>query len=374
VSLTGNIQTMPLPDVLQFLGLGRKSGVLDVESGSHRKQVVFEDGLIVFCTAGSPKEYLGQHLLARTSLDEADVAEAFRVQAERGCPLGEVLVAMGKISTGEVETVLSRKIEDSLYDLFTWKSGHFIFDERPAPRELVPVRLALGWQDVVLEGARRADEMQRIAEVIPGQHVRLLVDRTKFSPGFPKSGGDKKLVELLEQGLSVGDVCPRFHASDFDILNRLSHLVRHGILAVDPASLTQARRSPAQTVRDGLILAQAGHVGEALGLLRDGLRELPEDRTLAEALRAVEAKLRAEFTASGTDLDAVPRLARPVEELDGTRLTSKQGFVLSRINGTWNVRSIAQICPFDELEVLAILDGLVRERMVTLETPVRPRR
>ena len=92
MSLTGNLETMPLPDILQFLGLGRKTGVLSIDSPIGKKLLVVEGGEAIFCSSNGPKEYLGAHLLARTPLKEADLERAFRLQRESGRRLGEVLV------------------------------------------------------------------------------------------------------------------------------------------------------------------------------------------------------------------------------------------------------------------------------------------
>ena len=55
---------------------------------------------------------------------------------------------------------------------------------------------------------------------------------------------------------------------------------------------------------------------------------------------------------------AVPVLNRPMEELVGFSFTPNEAFVLSRINGLWDVRSIAKISPFPETEVLRVFQKL----------------
>ena len=84
MSLSGNIETMPLPDILQFIGLGRKTGVLTVKHVRRRKHVCFHEGLAVFCSSNCPKEYLGQHLLVRTNR-----VEGARSQAHQRFILGD---------------------------------------------------------------------------------------------------------------------------------------------------------------------------------------------------------------------------------------------------------------------------------------------
>lgn len=64
---------------------------------------------------------------------------------------------------------------------------------------------------------------------------------------------------------------------------------------------------------------------------------------------------------------AVPTLTRPMDELMSWSFTPNEAFILSRINGLWDVRSIAKISPFPEGEVLRVFEklhdgGLIRWR------------
>jgi hypothetical protein len=55
---------------------------------------------------------------------------------------------------------------------------------------------------------------------------------------------------------------------------------------------------------------------------------------------------------------AVPVLNHPMEELIGFSFTPNEAFILSRVNGLWDVRSIAKISPFTETEVLRVFQKL----------------
>jgi hypothetical protein len=49
VGLQGNLAQIPLHDLLQFLALGRKSGVLELASGRRTGRILLSDGRIVRC-------------------------------------------------------------------------------------------------------------------------------------------------------------------------------------------------------------------------------------------------------------------------------------------------------------------------------------
>jgi hypothetical protein len=345
--------------------------VLSVECGLRRKRIAFEDGRAIFCASGDVKEHLGQHLLARTSLTERQLAEALEEQQETGRRLGEVLVGRGLLCEKDLETVLARKVADSLYDLFTWNRGAFSFAEGPVPPELEPIRVDLDCQDLIMEGARRSDEMTRIQERVPGTHVRFSCRRDRFPAGFPRAAGDQRLVELAESGCRVSEMLPRFHTSDFAILSRLAQLVAQGVLVVEQDSLgPEAADQPRDFLEQCSDLVAAGDLANALEVLCLGIARHPANTELATAHREVAERLRAGFDAQHGGLDVVPRLARPLEEITSVSLDAKQAFVVSRVNGRWTVRAIAQICPFDEVEVLATLERLMARGLLVIEAPV----
>ena len=44
-----------------------------------------------------------------------------------------------------------------------------------------------------------------------------------------------------------------------------------------------------------------------------------------------------------------------------------EGFVLSRVNGQWNVRSILQLCPIPEEDALLIFARLMERHVIELK-------
>ena len=66
------------------------------------------------------------------------------------------------------------------------------------------------------------------------------------------------------------------------------------------------------------------------------------------------------------DADGIPTRAK-LEELRGTRFTPEEGFILSRINGRSDIRSIIKISPLSELGSLLVFWKLVRAGHIRFE-------
>ncbi len=48
------------------------------------------------------------------------------------------------------------------------------------------------------------------------------------------------------------------------------------------------------------------------------------------------------------------------------RFSPEEGFVLSRVNGQWDVRSILKLCPMPEEDALLIFSRLIERQVIGL--------
>ena len=64
---------------------------------------------------------------------------------------------------------------------------------------------------------------------------------------------------------------------------------------------------------------------------------------------------------------SIPVLGKPMEELMNFPFTPPEAFIVSRINGLWDVRSIARISPFPESEVTRVFHKLHKSGVITFK-------
>ena len=82
MGIAGNLATMSVVDLLQFLETGQKSGVLRVSRESVTKEIFLEKGFIIGSTSTDPKEYFGQFLLHYGKIDEPQLRLALENQRQ----------------------------------------------------------------------------------------------------------------------------------------------------------------------------------------------------------------------------------------------------------------------------------------------------
>ena len=65
-------------------------------------------------------------------------------------------------------------------------------------------------------------------------------------------------------------------------------------------------------------------------------------------------------------LDDIPVLKMDVVSLTRQDFDAREGFVLSRVNGEWDVRSILKLCPMSEEDALLIFARLLERKVIEL--------
>jgi len=491
MAITGNLRTMQLSELLQWLSMGQKTGTLAIRGGAGEKRIYFQNGRIISSSSTIEREYLGHFLVSYGYITEEELTKAMEVQEESKILLGKILVMIGAIAEEDLVELIRLKACETIYDIFLWPEGAFQFLDGEIPqRPMIPI--AIDVTGIVMEGLRRYDEWRRIRERLPSmkevpvvvapvdleslaEPQRLILEaidgvrslaavaEATHNPDFPVA---KLVFDLLETGhvelaaphgpaaprsseLTPEDpyetvfeeaATPHFEGlsdtadelslppapaagrpappKDFTKFLRRgpdsgSHAVRPAgpvttsiaapVAAPPPLPPPSTSFRPAPPVSGSVRPPSTGSF-RAAGPSAASLLEIgappasvpwpsaPPPSTTLRAPQAPDASPPASVSfraarasspppssqqgpvspppgASGGLIapSAVPSLTRPMEDLMSWSFTPNEAFILSRINGLWDVRSIAKISPFPEGEVLRVFEklhdgGLIRWR------------
>jgi hypothetical protein len=364
--LAGNLRTMPLPDLLQWIVLSRKAGTLLLERFSIKKKILFRDGEIVSSSSNDPRESLGQFLIRERRVTEEQLFRALLRQESEGRPLGSILVDDGVLSEADLKHVLTVKAQETVFDLFLWPDGSFEFLQEELPSE-VSVTIAMGVNAVLFEGARRVDEWARIRAVIPTVRASFVAMPTDPSALDPV---EQEALALAAAGKTLGEIALNLRRSDFDAASVMFGLHERGLVALaDPGEETRPLDT-IEAIQLRLALAQQRLEQKRYDLALKAYEEvLALDRLNQHAkkglLAAAEARQR-ERSRKRVPLDRVPCLLMDFVSLTKQKLDPQEGFVISRINGEWDVGSILKVCPIPEPDALMIFVRLLDRKIVAL--------
>ncbi|HEY6808519.1 MAG TPA: DUF4388 domain-containing protein [Gemmatimonadales bacterium] len=249
MAIKGSLKEASLPDVLQLLALGQKSGCLSIADRQNFGYIYFDKGRICYASIVNRRDRLGDILVKHEKISQTQLDDAIGAQSKtRDKKLGEILVAQNAISQPELERYMRVQIEESVYYLFTWTQGTFNFeaDVRPERQDFL---VSINPESLLLEGARRVDEWSLIEKKIPSFDIIFIADKDRLAIS---EGGltdtQQRLLALLDGNRDIDQLIEDSGLGEFEVGKALYGLVTAGFLhragktaAAEDATMTDAR-------------------------------------------------------------------------------------------------------------------------------------
>ena len=228
MAIRGSLSEASLPDVLQLLAMGSKTGTLSLSVPQSGGTICFENGRI--CHAS---------VTGRT--------------------------------TGT---------EDSVFIMFKWNDGSFSFE--PGVRPPAGARLvSVDPQELLLEGARRVDEWSLIEKKLPSFDVVFTLDRQqlmKNSIAFTEE--QQRLLPLIDGFRDVHELMRVAKLGEFDVGKALFGLLSGGFV-IPVGSRDSATIAPDSTIMEhrnlGIAFYRAAMYGDAAREFRRIIELRPND-------------------------------------------------------------------------------------------------
>jgi tetratricopeptide (TPR) repeat protein len=269
MAIKGSLREAALPDVIQLLYLGRRSGCLAVADRQSHASVYFEDGWVTHAAIVNRRDRLGDILVKTGQITPAQLEQAIALQAMgHGRRLGEILVSNGALSPDALAHMVRRQVEESVYTLFTWTTGSFSFEPGVQPDEGVGlVRIAP--DALLLEGARRVDEWSLIEKKIPSFDLIFARDEQHASHSLDFSETQRRVIPLLDGQRDVRALVDESGLTEFEVCQALYGLVTAGLLhrvgtTVPPATGRSLEMQIEEHRNLGVAFYRTGMLDEAL--------------------------------------------------------------------------------------------------------------
>ncbi|HEY7213905.1 MAG TPA: DUF4388 domain-containing protein, partial [Thermoanaerobaculia bacterium] len=297
MGIVGNLRTMQLEELLQWLSQSKKNGTLEIVTGEVEKKIFFKEGRILSSASNKPEEYLGHFLVSHGLITEEQLSRAVKLQGKSRTMLGMILVNEGALTEEDLGRMLRLKAEESIYDIFSWDEGDFrFFDDVLPDNAMVPMRVDV--TGIVMEGVQRVDEWRRVRKVIPHEQIVpvAIIDLSNVPDLGP---GEQRMLSLIDDERTIEEIRLQSHATEYQVCKLLFDQVQAGNIKLVklrgrlPAA-TVAVATPVATLSAGTLVA-AGRDHLARGDFEAALRHLRAARDLEpENPEAQDALLQAE--------------------------------------------------------------------------------
>jgi pSer/pThr/pTyr-binding forkhead associated (FHA) protein len=179
-TMSGSIEEVPLPDLLQLFGTSKKNGVLFIRTEGETGKIYMRKGNVYHAT-----------------IEEAP----------------------------EVPTL------KSLYRMLAWEKG--VFDLEPPDATVFPNELDVTVQEVLMEGLRQLDEFNVMRDKLPPPHARLVVPQPLTHPLRELSKEELDTFQLILNEGTVEGVFNRSIATDLATGTILQKLLKAGYVESD---------------------------------------------------------------------------------------------------------------------------------------------
>ncbi len=268
MAIKGSLKEASLPDIVQLLYLGRRTGCMSVANDRHFASIWFDEGWITSAGLLGRPDRLGDRLIAagHLTMPQLDLAIATQ-QSLPGRRLGSVLLQLGMIEAPVLERELRIQVEEAIFTLFTWTSGTFSFEAGLTP-EVDEFVLRLNPEGLLLEGARRVDEWSVISRKVPSADAVFAVVDSPGDGAEPLDPLEQQIISLLDGRRTVRVLADTTAMTEFDVARALYALATAGRVhrvatASTPAVMRGSDARVAEHRNLGLAFYRTGMLAEA---------------------------------------------------------------------------------------------------------------
>ncbi len=283
MSFHGRLRALSLVDILEFLRVLNRPGLLSVTTGGAAVGLYLRDAALVGSTSTRPGDRLVDRLLGWGRITP-EQHEALLLRVAGGEPMFKALQAASGLAPRELIEARARRAREIALETFEWNTGSFAFIEGEAPAEEA-AGVSLPLLDLITDGIRRIANValfgERIAspdwifEALPEDDGRA---RSRLEP-------HEDYVRGLVDGVrTVGAIVRLSEFTEPETLRTLFLLQSTGWLVVKPGP---APEDDAEADLEGIIARYNGMFGRVHAVMMREVGPISEP-LLEKALRSLQ--------------------------------------------------------------------------------------
>jgi Lar family restriction alleviation protein len=122
--LKGDLATVNISSILQFLSSEKKTGILQIAGGKRRGAIYLKDGNMVAASCNWGRQ-LGTILLENGLVSQERLQNSLVRAKKAGKTVGEVLLSLGDITNDALIKAIRFQIREVVMDIIYWTEGKF---------------------------------------------------------------------------------------------------------------------------------------------------------------------------------------------------------------------------------------------------------
>ena len=236
----GEVAVLGISNLLQSLVANRREGYLTLREGDRKKVLHLSARGIRLVSGARRANPLGEILIRVGQLGRDELRRLLAEQRLTRRPLGELIVRRGLMKQKQLDEALRDQAAEEIYEVFDWQNATFGFieaDEVRAPANEGPLSAIVlegNLMSVLLEAARRADELAEVRKVLPDPDASLERRRGALPVKAPDldQGATREAILLTDGRRTVEQILEASVYPRFVLLRTLRELVVRGVMEV----------------------------------------------------------------------------------------------------------------------------------------------
>lgn len=201
MALAGTLKDFGLPDIVQLIGLQRKTGTLHLTTPGESVNVIFEGGNIVAADSSMarPSDRIGNALVTQGAITQEQLDQALAVQKQTMQRLGHVLISEKIVAEDHLRKAVEAQLFQVVFRLFRWREGEYNFETQATVDYERTGAVSLGADFVLMEGIRMVDEWPIIERKIPS--MASVFKRVVDASQVQAKGGEEEGLDGILSGV-----------------------------------------------------------------------------------------------------------------------------------------------------------------------------
>jgi curved DNA-binding protein CbpA len=212
---------------------GGKDGALISVTAGAKRLVFFEKGYLVGAKSERLEERLGEVIVAEGGVSRAQLEEATRF-IRSGMKLGQILVELGHLRSGQIETYIRRQIIRIGSAILTSEPERLLFSTTIPVEAVTLSPVSIG--DVFLDAAAQLADIGLYREKLLLDDYVLAQTRDALAlvSDMKLSADEAQVLDLVDEKNTVGEIVAASFLSQDRTLRLLLALRQAGIVALKP--------------------------------------------------------------------------------------------------------------------------------------------
>lgn len=274
------ISELGLFELFQLISLTDKNGILNLndEETNSTYKLYFRDGCLVYMDV---LNRVKDELIKRGLAGEEEIGN------KNDNEIFDYILNGQKMTNNTLTVLLKRIIEDELYSLFLIKSGHFSFKEEEFNVHGA-INLSMKVENIILEAARRMDEISKMEDVLPSREIVLEVSSDVIGMESINLGRmDWKLLSLINGERTISELIDEL-GDEFETLKSLYGMILTGIITekrIEIGDIVKEERTELEEAFDRIReLWNKGRYSEGIEVIHEYKKKFPDNPLLSYEL------------------------------------------------------------------------------------------